>query len=71
MICQCSKRFISFVDPLDPFFIHSVKVLQKTRPNISTAEIASLLNIDESIAIEIRQNLSKPTIANKAWWKFW
>ncbi len=55
-----SNVFVEFVDPLDSSLIHSVEDLKKARPEISTAEIASLLNIDECVAIEISNNISKP-----------
>lgn len=47
------NRSVSFVESLNSSLVYSIEDLLKTRPNISLSEIASLLNIDESVAAEI------------------
>lgn len=48
-----NNRSVRFMNPMDSSLTYSVGDLLKTRPDISVSEIASLLNIDESIAIQI------------------
>ncbi len=63
-----NNRSVRFMEPLDSSLVYSVDDLLKTRPNISTSEIASLLNIKEGLATQIR---SKVVGSKKLWWKFW
>lgn len=63
-----NSRSVRFIEPLDSSLVYSVEDLLKTRPNISVAEIASLLNIDESLAAQI---YNKVAGSKKPWWKFW
>jgi hypothetical protein len=63
-----NNRSVLFIDPSDSSLAYCAEDLLKTRPDISVSEIASLLNIDKSLAAQIYNKVSS---AKKPWWKFW
>lgn len=55
---------VSFIDPLnDSSLIHTTLDLARNRPGISVSEIASLLNIDHDLAVEVcKRAISKEEV---------
>lgn len=55
-----NNRSVRFVDPLNSSLVYSIEDLKKARPNISNMEIASLLNIDESLVYQLCSRVAGP-----------